>query len=294
MGVENKSDLRQWSGVGDQEKGGKKKREAESKLAVTEIDIPAKEGLDKSEMYHVVKEIIGFILHMHQQIPSILQRLEDEFDDLRKERECLEETNLQPINPKSSTQRMHKYRIREVKQRLKRLDKLMASISSFLSSFSLVLDETPDAQEFILIIGASLARPLHAYEISFSTRRRNSECCEQNIRRKVKEVLSRKVIRTLMSMGAGGVSYTGPVKLFLLVKAPSTLNLPLHFLPKRDFRYSKKVTPLKLHIKCKAPVGIADDSGHAHLTCDFSSSDLIWYQCRHTIKGLSRSSSLPE
>lgn len=130
---------------------------------------------------------------------------------------------------------MHKYRIREVKQRLKRLNKLMTSISSFLSSFSLVLDETPDAQEFILIIGASLARPLHAYEISFSTRRRNSECCEQNIRQKVKEVLSRKVpfviyttisrkfisfiemcfiiftqvIRTLMSMGAGGVSYTG-------------------------------------------------------------------------------------
>lgn len=33
----------------------------------------------------------------------------------------------------------------------------------------------------------------------------------------------------------------GPTKLFLLVKAPSYLNLPLHFLPKREFRQNKKV-----------------------------------------------------
>lgn len=36
--------------------------------------------------------------------------------------------------------------------------------------------------------------------------------------------------------------FIGPSKLFLLVKAPSSFNLPLHFLPKRDFRYSKKVS----------------------------------------------------
>lgn len=33
----------------------------------------------------------------------------------------------------------------------------------------------------------------------------------------------------------------GPSKLFLLVKAPASLSLPSHFLPKRDFRYHKKV-----------------------------------------------------
>lgn len=33
----------------------------------------------------------------------------------------------------------------------------------------------------------------------------------------------------------------GPTKLFVLVRASSSFNLPLHFLPKRDFRYSKKV-----------------------------------------------------
>jgi hypothetical protein len=36
--------------------------------------------------------------------------------------------------------------------------------------------------------------------------------------------------------------FIGPSKLFLLVKAPSSFNLPLHFLPKREFRYSKKVS----------------------------------------------------
>lgn len=118
------------------------------------------------------------------------------------------------MNSKSSTQRMHKYRIREVKQRLRRLDKLMTSISNFLLSFSLVLDETPNAQEFILIIGASLARPLHAYEISFSCRRRNSKNCEQNIRRKVKETLSRKVPYVIYTM----ISRKNTENFFLLLK----------------------------------------------------------------------------
>lgn len=37
------------------------------------------------------------------------------------------------------------------------------------------------------------------------------------------------------------VFFLGQSKLFLVVKAPSSLNLPHHFLPKRDFRHSKKV-----------------------------------------------------
>ena len=33
----------------------------------------------------------------------------------------------------------------------------------------------------------------------------------------------------------------GPIKLFVLIKAPSSFNQPMHFLPKRDFRYNRKV-----------------------------------------------------
>lgn len=77
-----------------------------------------------------------------------------------------------------------------------------------------------------------------------------------------------QAIRALISSGAGSSSYAGfcadmsflcqckrvinsvlksfklfagPSKLFLLVKSSSTFNVPLHFLPKRDFRYGKKV-----------------------------------------------------
>lgn len=61
------------------------------------------------------------------------------------------------------------------------------------------------------------------------------------VKSRAAEALSRKAIRALISNGAGSASYPGPSKLFLLVKAPSSFNQPLHFLPKRDFRYSNKV-----------------------------------------------------
>lgn len=34
-----------------------------------EIVVPA-DGLKRSEIYHVVKEVIGFVLYIHQQIPE--------------------------------------------------------------------------------------------------------------------------------------------------------------------------------------------------------------------------------
>lgn len=36
--------------------------------------------------------------------------------------------------------------------------------------------------------------------------------------------------------------FLGPTKLFLLVQAPASLNLPLHFLVKREIRENKKVS----------------------------------------------------
>ncbi|KAJ9543230.1 hypothetical protein OSB04_022937, partial [Centaurea solstitialis] len=60
-----------------------------------------------------------------------------------------------------------------------------------------------------------------------------------------------QVIRILVSKGVGSDSYAGPSKLFLLVKACSSFNMPLHFLPKRDFRYNKKIMPTRVRIKCR-------------------------------------------
>ena len=38
-------------------------------LGFTEIETNA-EGLGPSEMFHITKELIGFVLYMHHQIPS--------------------------------------------------------------------------------------------------------------------------------------------------------------------------------------------------------------------------------
>ena len=38
-------------------------------LRVTEIETAA-DGLGRSEIFHIVKEILGFVLYMHHQIPS--------------------------------------------------------------------------------------------------------------------------------------------------------------------------------------------------------------------------------
>ncbi|PWA74618.1 hypothetical protein CTI12_AA249350 [Artemisia annua] len=43
-------------------------------------------------------------------------------------------------------------------------------------------------------------------------------------------------------------NFLGPSRLFLLVKAHSSFNMPQHFLPKRDFRYNKKIFTKRTHV----------------------------------------------
>ncbi|ONK61535.1 uncharacterized protein A4U43_C08F30970 [Asparagus officinalis] len=258
-------------------------------LGFTEIETNA-EGLKPSEIFHIVKELIGFVLYMHHQIPSVLQHLEDEFDALKDEYKGLESTSVK--ESKASLQRQHNMRKREVKSGIKRLEKLMNAISSLVSALKEAIDGTSNIHGVTLVLGASPARPQHVYEMFFPCGRVDSGDTTGCIKSKVAEALSRKVIRALISSGAGSASYTGPTKLFLLVRSPCTLNLPLHFLPKRDFKYHKKAVPFRLHIKSKtynAVVGgchhtseIGPSASPLHSTSD----DVLWFQCRHTVRGL--------
>lgn len=241
------------------------------------------ESLKSSEIFHIVKELIGFVLFMHHQIPAVLQHLENEFGTLKEE--C---KTLDSISVKESTvalQRKNNMRKREVKYGIKRLEKLMNAISSLLSALRMALDETASIQGIILVLGASPARPLHIYELFFDHQMFNSEDMITSTRTKVAEALSRKMIRALVSKGAGSCSYTGPTTLFLLVKSSCTLSLPLHFLPKRDFKYHKKAVPFMLHIKSKNLDEGLHNSQNTANTLD-SSNDAIWFQCKHTVKGL--------
>ncbi|RWW71707.1 hypothetical protein BHE74_00020525, partial [Ensete ventricosum] len=99
---------------------------------------------------------------------TLLQHLENEFDALKEEHESLEEACQTPEESKASDRRKHNLRKREIKQGIRRLDKLMCSISSLLSALQLALEEMPDIQEVTLILGASIVRPQHVFQLVFS------------------------------------------------------------------------------------------------------------------------------
>ncbi|KAK2990497.1 hypothetical protein RJ640_019777 [Escallonia rubra] len=264
----------------------------------TDIETPA-DSLSTSLVFHLVTDVLGFILFMHQQIPSILQDLTLEFDSLRTEYKDLE-TILAQTEAKASLRRQHVGRKREVKQVLRRLDKLMNTVGSHRTALQVVISEVPNIQAVIMVLGASPVRPQHVYELCFSHGRDARVGACDFTKSRAAEALSRKAIRALISKGAGSDSYAGPTKLFMLVKAPSSFSAPLHFIPKRDFRYSKKIVPFKLRLKCRAQYRETDAANFVSLSAscinsvDSSSNDSIWFQCRHVVKGLASRTSRTE
>ncbi|KAB5557429.1 hypothetical protein DKX38_008338 [Salix brachista] len=260
-----------------------------SEMAFTEIETSA-DSIENSVIFHVIKSVLGFVLYMHQQIPSIFQDISLEFDSLQTEYKDLE-TTITKTESKASVRRNHISRMREVKHGIRRLEKLVNTVGGLESALQLIISEVLCIEEVMLVLGASPIRPQHVYELCFSRGNVVPRDDDGFAKSKVAEGLSRKAVRALISKGAGSSSYPGPTKLFLLVKAPSSFNLPLHFLPKRDFRYSKKIVPSKLQIKCRKVLGMdAPDCGAQ--TSSFgnsresASNDLIWFQCRHVVKGL--------
>ncbi|XVE73157.1 hypothetical protein DITRI_Ditri11bG0094500 [Diplodiscus trichospermus] len=264
--------------------------EGSSEMEFTDVETTT-EFLEGSVIFHVVKDAIGFVLYMHQQIPSILQDISLEFDSMHAEYKELE-MDLTKTEAKASLRRKHFGRMREVKQGIRRMEKFMTGFSSLQTSLQLMIREIPNIQDVVLILGASPIRPIHVYQMHFSHANAAASAEADFIKGKTAEVLSRKAIRALISKGAGSSSYPGPTKLFLMVKAPTSFNLPLHFLPKRDFKFSKKIVPLRLWFRSRTQGLKMDSSDHSlqygrstGLT-DSSSNDLIWFQCRHAIKGL--------
>ncbi|KAF9615796.1 hypothetical protein IFM89_026467 [Coptis chinensis] len=108
--------------------------------------------------------------------------------------------------------------MREVKQGLKRMEKLMNTLASLNTAIQLMLNESHNIEGVMLVLGSSPIRPQQVYEMFFS---HGSFVAEHTIdynKSKAAETLSRKAIRALVSDGAGSVSYAGPTKLFLLAE----------------------------------------------------------------------------
>ncbi|XP_023548796.1 uncharacterized protein LOC111807345 isoform X1 [Cucurbita pepo subsp. pepo] len=267
--------------------------EGTSEMEYTEIESSA-DYFDSSILFNIINDVSAFVLYMHQQVPSILQDMSIEFDTLHEEYKELG-SELAQNELKASSRRKHTGRMREVRQGIKRMEKLMNSVSGFQAAIKTLISETPNVQEVLLILGATPLRPQYVYELCFSHKNVVVRGADYFVKHKAAEVLSRKqAIRTLISKDAGSASYPGPTKLFLLVKAPSSINLPLHFIPKREFRYSKKIKPFKLRFKCKAQIHQMNDPGldrefqvgNSDDLANSSVEDSIWFQCRHAIKGI--------
>ncbi|VAH60782.1 unnamed protein product [Triticum turgidum subsp. durum] len=176
---------------------------------------------------------------------------------------------------KPSDQRKYNTRKREVRCRIKKQEKLMKGISTVLSAFQQALDKVSTIEGVALILGGSLVRPLFVYDITVTHGRPSSYImwCREFI-------------------------LHSPTKLFLLVRCPCTLNIPLDFAPKREFRYSKKVVPQQMSIKCNTAYYQKNNKHVASIvdpsccTSESSPSDVIWFQCKHTIRGLPCKASL--
>ncbi|XP_010070221.2 uncharacterized protein LOC104457005 [Eucalyptus grandis] len=256
----------------------------------TEIETTA-DSIDGPLIFHLVADLLGFVLYMHQQIPSILQDMSLEFDSMRSEYAEME-AELARSGMRASFRRKHSGRMRELKRGFRSSEKLMSAISSLQDALRLVISESPHVREILLILGGSPLRPRYVYRLCFSHGKMVSRDASDFTKNRAAEVLSRKAIRALVSGGAGSGGYPGPTKLFLLVKAPTSFNQPSYFLPKRDFRYNKKIVPFCLRIKCKSQqqerTEINEDpqTGMSVSLKDCRSDDLIWFQCRHVIKGL--------
>ncbi|KAM0948571.1 putative mad1/Cdc20-bound-Mad2 binding protein [Dioscorea sansibarensis] len=180
-------------------------------LRFTEIETSA-EVLGREEIAHIVKEILGFVLYMHRQIPSVLQNLEKEFDALKEEHKGLEEEEEMVVGSEESRgawRRKQNWRKREVKRGIKRLEKLMNSVSSLIAGFREAIDRVPAIQSVALLLGGSLLRPHCVYELALSSRGFDSCGASACSKSKLARALSRKAIRALISNGAGSSSYLG-------------------------------------------------------------------------------------
>ncbi|WZZ77150.1 hypothetical protein YC2023_097722 [Brassica napus] len=220
-------------------------------------------SLGGSGVFHIINDILGFVLYMHQQIPSyihqplainyLLELLRKVFFHAQIDHSlrlvgytC--EAHLTQPDVKPVVRRKLLSSKREVKHEIKKMQKLMTTISTLQSALQLLIREAPDIQRVVLILGGSPLRPQKAYELLF-TRGDNGLSFEGDFSKsKATEALSKKTIRALISTGAGSTSCPGPMRLFVLVQAPPSLNLPQDFLPKRDFRYNRKIVPCPLKL----------------------------------------------
>lgn len=92
---------------------------------------------------------------------------------------------------KASLRREHLARKRELKQGLRRIEKLMKMIAALKEAIQHLITEIPHIERVTLVLGPSPLRPIHVYELYFSHERMVSDNFGKT---KVSEWLCRKVL----------------------------------------------------------------------------------------------------
>lgn len=83
--------------------------------------------------------------------------------------------------------------MREVKRGIRRLEKMMKTVSSVRTALQLVIIEIPNVQQVLLVLGPSPMRPQHVYEVCFSHGKVVSDSAGDFTKTRAAEGLSRKV-----------------------------------------------------------------------------------------------------
>ncbi|KAJ1433065.1 hypothetical protein SESBI_06281 [Sesbania bispinosa] len=167
----------------------------------------ASDTFNGSAIFHTIYDVVGFVLYMHQQIPSTVQDMSVEFDAMHSEYKQLEITMGTEVKP--SSRRNHVSRMRDIKMGIRRLDKLMSSLLNLQTAIKVMINEAPTVEGVIFALGASPLRPQHVYVLNFPCGIAVSKVEDDFARSKAAEGLSRKAVRTLISKGAGSVTYPG-------------------------------------------------------------------------------------
>lgn len=94
---------------------------------------------------------------------------------------------------KAGIRRTYMSRKREIKVGIKRLDKLMSSLSNLQTAIKVMISEVPTIEGVILALGGSTLRPQNVYVLDFPPGIALSNVGDDFARSKVAEGLSRKV-----------------------------------------------------------------------------------------------------
>lgn len=235
----------------------------------------------------ILKDIISYILFTHNQIPQPLDLLECNI----VENIVIDST---VSNPRERRERVRKARV--AAKDMRKLDKLKESIQALLCALQAAFLELPHLPSVLLVLGSSPKQPFAAYEVQFLrisplfslSGLHDSQGLGRHFKSEIfTRSLSKKITRALVSQDKG-LLFTGPMKLFLFVKAYATSCVPQDFVPKRGYTLPiRKAHPTIIQLMCASALEREGDVATSGMSGCITAKDddIIWFQYKSNIKG---------